>query len=356
MKVAQVTGALLACFLSTTSAQLDLWANRAGLDYFGSATDNPGMRERAGWEFKYPKYNAIFANHKEFSSTTPTNGQKWAVIEETEGTLNFTQGDWLVGLAEKQGKSIRCHTLVYWGSFPTWAYSKPWTKESLTRAITDYITSVVSHYKGNCYAWDVANEALNDDGTYHHGYFLYSILGEEWIKLAFRVASQVDPDAKLYYNDAGIEVPGPKADGALRIIRMLKEEGIRIDGIGLQSHLETGKAASIDEYISAINAYGELGLEVALTELDVGIIRPVTKKALAQQKRDYNTIVGACVQAPACIGITLWDFYDPFSWLDYYTNKTQGTLWFENFRKHPAYDGVIGALKNGTRISIRGSQ
>ena len=294
-------------------------------------------------------------------------------MEETEGTLNFTEGDWLAKLAEKQGKSLRCHTLVYWGSFPRWAYSKPWTKESLTQAITDHITKVASHYKGKCYAWDVANEALNDDGTYHDGYFLYKILGEEWIKLAFRVAHQVDPHAKLYYNDVGIETPGPKADGVIRIIRMLQDEGIRIDGIGLQSHIVTGKAASIDEYISAINAYGKLGMEVALTELDAGINPPVTEKALAQQKRDYNTvcpsttenvlyghantrlqIVGACVQASACIGVTLWDFYDPFSWLDYYSNTTQGTLWFENFKRHPAYDGVIDALKNGTCSGPRG--
>lgn len=58
------------------SAQLHLWAKKAGLEYFGSATDTPGQRERAGLEAKYPQYDAILADNEEFGQTVPTNGQK----------------------------------------------------------------------------------------------------------------------------------------------------------------------------------------------------------------------------------------------------------------------------------------
>lgn len=44
--------------------------------YFGSATDTPGQRERAGLEEAYPQYDAILADNDEFGQTTPTNGQK----------------------------------------------------------------------------------------------------------------------------------------------------------------------------------------------------------------------------------------------------------------------------------------
>jgi endo-1,4-beta-xylanase len=63
-------------FAASAAAQLDVYAKRAGLEYFGSATDTPGQRERAGLEAAYPQYNEIFADPEQFSQTTPTNGQK----------------------------------------------------------------------------------------------------------------------------------------------------------------------------------------------------------------------------------------------------------------------------------------
>jgi GH35 family endo-1,4-beta-xylanase len=41
-----------------------------------------------------------------------------------------------------------------------------WTKDTLTAALKKHITNAVTHYKGQCYAWDVVDEALNDDGTF----------------------------------------------------------------------------------------------------------------------------------------------------------------------------------------------
>jgi endo-1,4-beta-xylanase len=54
----------------------------------------------------------------------------------------------------------------------------------------------------------------------------------------------------------------------------------------------------------------------------------------------------ACAQVDKCVGITLWDFYDPFSWVPYvFTTQGAALLWFEDFSKHSAYDGIIEALK-----------
>ena len=67
---------LLVASLPLASAQLHSWAKKAGLLYFGSATDTPGQREREGLEDSYPQYDAILADNNEFGQTTPTNGQK----------------------------------------------------------------------------------------------------------------------------------------------------------------------------------------------------------------------------------------------------------------------------------------
>lgn len=70
------TLAALAALLPFTSAQLHLEAVKAGLKYFGAATDTPGFRERAGLQAAYPQYDAILRDGNEFGQTTPTNGQK----------------------------------------------------------------------------------------------------------------------------------------------------------------------------------------------------------------------------------------------------------------------------------------
>jgi endo-1,4-beta-xylanase len=62
--------------LPLASAHLHKAAQKAGLMYFGAATDTPGQRERAGKEEAYPRYDRILADNKMFGQTTPTNGQK----------------------------------------------------------------------------------------------------------------------------------------------------------------------------------------------------------------------------------------------------------------------------------------
>lgn len=66
----------LSMLAATADAQLHKLAKRAGLMYFGAATDRPGMREREGKDAAYPQYDAILDNTDEFGQTTPTNGQK----------------------------------------------------------------------------------------------------------------------------------------------------------------------------------------------------------------------------------------------------------------------------------------
>lgn len=53
----------------------------------------------------------------------------------------------------------------------------------------------------------------------------------------------------------------------------------------------------------------------------------------------------------ACIGVTIWDFYDPFSWVhETFPEDGSPLLWFEDFTPHPAYFGALAALKNATGL------
>ena len=333
------------------NGQLDFLAKQAGLMYFGSATDTPGQRERAGLEASYGTYDYILADPREFGQTTPTNGQKWLFTEPEPGVFDFAEGDVVADLAQQTGKMLRCHALVWHSQLAPWVgethAAGNWTKASLAAAIERHIRGVAGHYKGRCYAWDVVNEALADDdpaGGYRKQSVFYEVLGEEYIKLAFRVAAEVDPEAKLYYNDYGIERPdSPKTKGARRIVGMLKEAGIRIDGVGMQAHLHADNHPTAQDLVRTMEGYVAEGVdEVSFTELDVRITMPPNETSLDWQRDCYEKVVRACVEVKECVGITTWDFYDPFSWIPYvFPGKGAGLLWFEDFNKHPAYDGMV---------------
>lgn len=93
-------------------------------------------------------------------------------------------------------------------------------------------------------------------------------------------------------------------------MKMLQSEGVRIDGVGLQSHFIVGETPGIDEQIGNMRDFVELGVEVAITELDIRLMLPANESSLEQQSRDYETTVGACMQVEECVGITVWDFYE----------------------------------------------
>ncbi|KAM7218198.1 Glycoside hydrolase superfamily [Rhypophila decipiens] len=343
-----VVGAAAAALLPMlATAQLDYWAKKTGMMYYGAATDTPGQRERAGYEAQYAKYDEILKDPKQFGQTTPTNGMKWLFTEPEPGVFNYTEGDFVANLAKDTGKILRCHALVWHSQLAPWVEARTnWTAAEMREVITRHITNVAGYWKGQCYAWDVVNEALDEDGTYRKSVF-YNVLGEEYIKLAFEVTAQVDPGTKLYYNDYGIERPASvKTAGAKRLVKMLKDAGVRIDGVGMQAHLHADNHPTAEDHENTMRQYLELVEEVAFTELDVRITDPANETSLEWQKDSYVQVAKACAKVKGCVGITVWDFYDPFSWVPYtFPGKGAAGLWFEDFTEHPAVQGVVQTLK-----------
>lgn len=121
----------------------------------------------------------------------------FADTEPTQNTYSYTQGDVVTNFAASNGQIIRCHTLIWHNQMPSWVTSGTWTNSTLAAAIQAHIASEVGHYKGKCYAWDVVNEALNDDGTYRTSVF-YNTMGTSYLPVAFAAAAAADPAAKLY--------------------------------------------------------------------------------------------------------------------------------------------------------------
>ncbi|KAK6207715.1 glycosyl hydrolase family 10 [Colletotrichum tabaci] len=324
--------------LPGVSANLHELAVAAGKKYFGTATDNSELTDTA--------YVAMLKDSKMFGQITPGNGQKWQFTEKSQGVFSYTSGDEIAALAKTNGQLLRCHTLVWHSQLPSWVSSGTWTKEQLTAIIDTHVSNVAGHYKGQCYAWDVVNEALNEDGTYRDSVF-YKVLGTDFIPISFKAAAAADPDAKLYYNDYNIELAGGKQKEVLNIIKSVKDAGARIDGLGLQAHLIVGSAGSRSALAAVLKSYVDAGVtEVAYTELDIRHKAiPADAAAQEQQATDYVSVVGACLDVPECVGVTIWDFTDKYSWIpSVFPGTGEALPWDENLKPKPAYTSISSLL------------
>ncbi|KAG9231944.1 glycoside hydrolase superfamily [Amylocarpus encephaloides] len=332
--------ALLSLLLPVASAQLHSLAISSGLQYFGTATDNSELVDAS--------LVSALSNHSEFGQVTPGNSQKWDSIEPGPNTFSFAKGDEIAALGKQNSQLLRCHTLVWFQQLPTWVQNGTWTNETLIAAMENHITTTVTHYKGSCHSWDVVNEALEADGSFRKSIF-FSTIGEAYLKIAFDATAAADPDVKLYYNDFGIETPGPKTSAALNIVRSLKASGTRIDGVGLQSHFIVGSTPSREVQIANLESFTSLGVEVAITELDIRMTLPSTAAQESQQTTDYQNTASACVAVANCVGLSVWGFSDKYSWVPSTFPGTGSACPFdENLARKSAYYGIIAGLVGGS--------
>jgi endo-1,4-beta-xylanase len=213
---------------------------------------------------------------RHFDTVTPENVMKWGPLHPEPGRYDWEPADRFVEFGERNRMWIVGHTLVWHSQTPEWVFQdgsgNPATREQLLARMRDHIHAVVGRYRGRVQAWDVVNEALNEDGTLRQSPWL-RIIGEDYLAHAFRFAHEADPAAELYYNDYSLE-NAPKRNGAVALVRRLQAQGAPIHGIGTQLHgrLEWPTAAQLD---STLAAFGALGVQVMVTELDIDVLPSV---------------------------------------------------------------------------------
>ncbi|KAI5809182.1 glycosyl hydrolase family 10 protein [Pyronema omphalodes] len=276
----------------------------------------------------------------EFGCVTPENSMKWESTEPTRNAFTFNNSDQLVEFAASNNKLIRGHTLVWHSQLPQWVHDIT-DKNVLTEVIVNHIKNVAGRYRGKIYAWDVVNEVLSEDGSLRPSVFS-TLLGESFIDLAFRTAHSVDPHAKLYINDYNLDSPGPKIDAMIALIKRLQRRGVPVHGVGSQSHLILGQ---VDAVPAQLQRLGALGVDVAVTELDIRIPKPVTQDLLRSQQGDFYKVFKGCLMVERCVGITAWGVSDKYSWVDTYFPTFDAPLLFDDYmNRKPAYDGAYAAL------------
>lgn len=331
---------LVDCLAPAATCTLRQWADQAGIE-IGAAVE-------PAWIAEEPQYAATLA--AEFGSLTPENRMKWPEIHPSPDAYDFGPADALVDFAQTNDMAVRGHTLV-WGQMagngtPDYVRDAQSAQE-LRTLVAEHIGTVAGRYAGKVDSWDVVNEPLVVLGNELDPNPFFELLGPDYIAEAFALAKAADPDARLFLNEAFVELAGPRFDAFHDLVRELLAQGVPIDGVGLQGHLLFPIFLDPQELRTNLERIVDLGLEVEITELDIAVSFLPEAERDAYQRQAYFDVFTACLEVEGCNRITLWGFTDAHTWLDdFLGNPAVDPLLFdEDYRRKPAYYGVRDALR-----------
>ena len=210
---------------------------------------------------------------EQFDAISPENVLKFEVVHPRPGQYDFAPSDRYVAFGEQHHMFIVGHTLVWHNQTPQWVFQgadgRPASRDTLIARMRDHIRTVVGRYRGRVNGWDVVNEALDEDGGMRRTPW-DTIIGDDYVAMAFRFAHEADPSAQLYYNDYSVE-NAAKRQGVVALVRRLRSAGVPIAGVGIQGHYGLDYP-SLEQLDSTITAFSGLGVKVMITELDVDVL------------------------------------------------------------------------------------
>lgn len=324
-----------------------------------------------------PEYMAVAKKH--FNSCTMTNLMKSCYIldqacskqslKEGDGSpaLSFASIDPTLEWCQENGMQMRGHTLVWHAQAPDWFFREGYEdkgdyvdKETMLFRMESYIAQLLTHvqdnYPGVVYCWDVVNEAVDPDKGDMNSNFLcrtenngepnpwYVTIGEDYVEMAFTYARKYAAEGvKLFYNDYST-FDTRKREAIFTLCESLKEKGL-IDGIGMQGYwgIDYPTTGTLE---LAVRRFAELGLEIHITELSVGVDEE-TEKNFDKQGKRYGAIFmmlkNLDTEGGGNANITNVTF---FGLIDHYRSgdTTNSRLFDSEFQPKPAFEKVKNML------------
>jgi len=216
---------------------------------------------------------------RQASIVVPENVLKWQAVHPEPERYDFGPADVIADFAQAHHQRMRGHTFCWHRALPDWVTGTV-TRANAEKVLVDHIGVVASRYRGRISSWDVVNEAIQIDDGQPGGLrnaFWYQMLGPRYLDVAFRAAHEADPDAVLCYNDYGLESDSRYGDSkraaVLAMLQGLRQRGVPIGALGIQSHLRAGQGGDKQYFgnglANFIATVRDLGLSVYVTELDV---------------------------------------------------------------------------------------
>ena len=267
--------------------------------------------------------------------------------ESTVGKLNFDSVDKILEIANQYGLQMRGHVMQWHQQTSPRFFHEGYdaNNDIVTKAVMDkriefYIRTVMKHVMDKeksltgkagslVYCWDITNEYTHrtnqpSDTTWVD---VYGDMGLKptYVKKAYEVAYDelkqygLQKDITLFYNDYN---EYDVADEIVELINYINEgeETNICGGIGMQSHI-TVSYPSLEKYGTAVDKFLATGLQVQVTELDIGIEDGQTEEDLANHYSDIMKLLiskqknrDKTVNARGITGVTVWGLYDAISW------------------------------------------
>ncbi|WP_054028886.1 endo-1,4-beta-xylanase [Bacillus sp. FJAT-28004] len=322
-----------------------------------------------------------------FSSVVAENAMKPGSINSTKGTYNFESADRLAKFARDNKVNMRFHTLVWHQQTADWMFNDdngtilsptPENKVLVLNRLKDYLSVVVPRYADVATDWDVVNEVI-DEGRPNgmRNSLWYQLTGEDFIKVAFTETRRLldemyaqDPvkyaiakSSKLVINDYGTNNP-QKANFLLSLLTRLKAEGVPIDAVGHQTHINIS-GPSIQQISNSIKMFGEAGFDNQLTEFDVSVYtnntdayQVVPQDLIVKQGYRFKELfdelkkldnMGRTVANPEgwISNVTFWGIADDHTWLHNrpVTRQDAPFAFDKNFQAKPAFWGMVDPSK-----------
>ena len=264
--------------------------------------------------------------------------------------------------AQRQGFTFRGHTLIWHNQTPGTAFFRSGyisngtrlSKEKMTERMGNFIKEVIrtvhEGWPGLLSAYDIVNEAVNDDGTDRTNSEWYETFGDNtYIMKAFEFARQYteeygETQMKLYYNDYNTS-NSSKADGIVDICQPIFEAGF-LDGIGMQEH-DAYNSPTAAQWIATYNKFYPICSEMAVTELD---IRPssntLTPEVLTSQANQYAMLFKCFLDRSyksgrgKIINVSKDGLNDEWAFVD------NASLWDADDQCKPAFYEIVNLTKN----------
>ncbi|MDO9394953.1 MAG: endo-1,4-beta-xylanase, partial [Herbiconiux sp.] len=287
----------------------------------------------------------------EFGALTPENAMKPQALSPRQGEYIFEEADALLDAAEGEGIAVHGHTIAFTEAMPDWMRELPADSEQERQAsaavLLDYVTTVVTHFRGRLDSLDVVNEPFDlDQGTRLQENIWYRVFGPAYPVVVSQAVHDADPDVRQFINENGADVPGARQDALRRLALETNEQGGHIDGVGLQAHvydLDTD-AVSADDLATTFDGFEDAGLVVRISENDV-----TDGEGQDAQAEQYATVLAACLRSEACVSYTTWGVDDRYDWwIDDDGDLHQGhDLLFADGEPTPAYDAARRVLAGG---------
>ena len=304
-------------------------------------------------------HDALLQKH--FNSIVAENVMKPVSLQPSEGYFNWTEADKIVNYAKAHGMKLRFHTLVWHNQVPDWFFEGN-DKNLLLQRLEKHIRTIIQKYGDKVDYWDVVNEVIDPsqpDGMRRSKWYL--IAGKDYIKTAFRVADNEltkhgwrKKGSQLYINDYNTHLE-TKRNGLWNLIQELRQEGIPVDGVGHQTHINI-VWPSVKEIVDSIRFFGEKGLDNQVTELDVSIYtntfssygsyEAIPRELLLRQGYRYKELFEGLKSVGNYISnVTFWGMADDHTWLDHWPiERPDAPLPFDiELKAKPAYWGIIEA-------------